>query len=899
MKFNWINILIFSFQLFLLSNSLDNSTLSNYKDIIITNLTGILEPDFQAKIVNGNLNFNFLSQKNGSEIILDTKYLNILSVSKLNSSLDIESKLEFKYGNEDKNLGKPLIIKYDYKENETILVNIIYSTKVEGTSAQFLDKNQTIGKKYPYFFTFSDMIIGRELIPSQDTPAVKFPFYLGIKVMNPLKGMISGLFVKEEKNNDNSTTYYYEQKINVPIYLIGFAAGNIGNKSINENIVVYSEPEYLDKVNDIQILEIQQLLDLSEQYLEAKYEWGKYNILILPNSYPYSGMEYPCLSFTIPGIINGEKTLVDRLSYELIHSWFGNLITQENWRDYWLNKGLATYFRRKILGKWIDPDYGKMEGYFGSLFLRDSYNFLGKNGTYTTLFPNLTGVNPKDSYSDITVEKGYNFLYYIEGLINEEKMQKFLQKFIQNFKYKSIDFYDFQNLFINFCKEEKLDNELAQIDWQKWIFDKGECPVINDFSNKYFVEINKTLERFLKDEIDEETEKAFKNWNYTSRSFFIRKLGEYVDFLTEKQHNFFTTTLQLYKDQDFITTTYYYKIILPRTDKFYENELNYLLQYLSDYSATDYMGAIYEFFYKRDEIKAVETFNNLKGFYHTYMINMVEKEINRAKQNFPILTFDLSKKDECSFFSKDTKIDIISNEYKDDLGEIIITDGIYLVLNNNSLKLECHLEPKNKYCIIKEGKIISGEYNIKVPSRIQKKKFAVKIHNSILKIKTYEKEIKIDEVLTKKNYEIDYSKNESEIIKLYFLGEPDKEVHILINDKKINCELKNLVMECPISNIINSYDKNNPNEIERYELKVVDLCNIEKYNMIINVKKPKESTGIGIWIYIVIILGSIAFISLIVIIVYLVINKRKKDISDNNLIIGKLEDENEIDNLNK
>ena len=896
MKF--INILIFIFQLFLFSNSLDNSTLSNYKDIIITNLTGVLEPDFQGKIVNGNLNFEFLSQKNGSEIILDTKYLNIISISKLNSSLDIENKLEFKYGNEDKNLGKPLIIKYDYKENETIIINIIYSTTVEGTSAQFLDKNQTIGKKYPYFFTFSDMIIGRELIPSQDTPAVKFPFYLGIKVIDPLKGMISGLFVKEVKNNDNSTTYYYEQKINVPIYLIGLAAGNIQNITINEIIEVYSEPEYLDKVNDTKILELQHLLNLSEQYLAAEYEWGKYNILILPNSYPYSGMEYPCLSFTIPGIINGEKTLVDRLSYELMHSWFGNLITQENWRDYWLNKGLATYFRRKILGEWIDPDYGKMEGYFGSLFLRDSYNFLGKDGIYTTLFPNLTGVNPKDSYSDITVEKGYNFLYYIEGLIKEEKMQKFLQNFVQKFKYKSIDFYDFQNLFINFCKEEKLDNELAQIDWQKWIFGRGECPVTNDFSNKYFIEINNTLERFLKDEIDEETEKAFKNWNYTSRSFFIRKLGEKVDFLNEKQHNFFTTTLKLYKDQDFITTTYYYKIILPRTDKFYENELNYLLQYLSNYSATDYMGAIYEFFYKRDEIKAVETFNNLKGFYHTYMVNMVEKELNRAKQNFPILTFDFSKKDECSFFSKDKKIDIISNEYKDDLGEIIITEGVYLVLNNNSLKLECHLDPKNKYCLIKEGKAILGEYNIEVPSRIQKKKFAIKIHNSNLKIKTYEKEIKIDEVLTKKNYEIEDIKNETEIIKIYFLSEPDKDIHIISNGKIINCELKNLTMDCPINNIIASYNKNNQKEIERYELKVVDLCNIEKYNIIINVKKEKESSGLELWIIILITVGGIVLISLIVIFLCIVINKRKKDkeertLSEHNLIIGKLEEDNE------
>lgn len=138
MKFNLINIFILSFQLFLLSNALDNSTLSNYKDIIMTNLTGILEPDFKEKIVKGNLIFTFLPKKNGSELILDTKYLNIISISKMNWSLNIENKLEFKFGNEDKNLGYPLIIKYDYKKDEKIIINIIYSTKIEGKSAQFL-----------------------------------------------------------------------------------------------------------------------------------------------------------------------------------------------------------------------------------------------------------------------------------------------------------------------------------------------------------------------------------------------------------------------------------------------------------------------------------------------------------------------------------------------------------------------------------------------------------------------------------------------------------------------------------------------------------------------------------------------------------------------------------------
>ena len=176
------------------------------------------------------------------------------------------------------------------------------------------------------------MTYGRELLPSQDTPAVKFPFYLGIRVINPLRGMISGLFDTKVENDDNTTTFYYYQNVPIPNYLIALAAGNINESKVSEDISVFSEPEYIENATK-EFEDMPKFLEYAISYM-GRYRWGKYNVLVLPHSFPYSGMENPCLTFASPCLINGDKSLVDLIAHELIHSWSGNLVTNENWRDF-------------------------------------------------------------------------------------------------------------------------------------------------------------------------------------------------------------------------------------------------------------------------------------------------------------------------------------------------------------------------------------------------------------------------------------------------------------------------------------------------------------------------------------------------------------------------------------
>ena len=894
MRSNCFNHIIVFLLLLTLSQSLDNSTLSNYEKIRITKLEGIFEPDFDQKIVKGNLTYYFTALEKDNVIILDSKNLIISSIidEYTNNSLPFEYK-------ESNDLGEPLYINITYETEQQIKVTISYTTTVEGSSAQFLTKEQTIGGEYEYFFTMSEMIVGRELLPSQDTPAVKFPFYLGIKVPKHLRGMISGLYVKEVDNEDGTKTFYYKQEIPVPNYLIALAAGNIVEMTINENISVFSEPEFVETVyNELNDF-LPEIMEKAISYM-GNYEWGKYNVLVLPKSFPYSGMENPCLSFCSPCLINGDKSLVDIVAHELIHSWSGNLVTNENWSDFWLNEGVTMFLQRKVISMWKDEHYAKMDSILGLFYIEEYLDFYGEDSPYTSLRPDFEGQSPDDFYSDIPYEKGYNLLYFIESLIGNETMKNFFQSYFEEFKYKSVNYYDFKNYFIEFCQNNNVTNEtLDKIDWDAWIFSPGKCPVENNFTNKYSLEVDEALEKFINEEIDEDLKSKFNSWIHTSKTVFMNTLEQRYEFLTEKQHDFLTNTLELYKGQNFLVETNYFRLILAKTDKFYEHEKESLIEYLSNNGATDYMTGLYSLFYQRDEVLAEEVFNNLTSFYHSLMIREVEEEFNTTKESFPILSLNLKKENQCSFISLKTKLEIESDEYKDSFDSIEIEKGVYLKSEDNEkVELQCHIDPKEKYCYLKNKIENDGIYNLNVPIRIQNQSFAIKMFEGNNTIQTYAKEILIDESKTQKDYNLQFKKNETKIINITFSKVPDENIKILYGEKDVECELKNLTMECKLDNNTFDLNENDMDKYNTFKLKIVDLCGTEKYTFNVNInsekkKSNKEKGGNSVLTTVILIVAIVIGVLVVLLIAFLIYRKaHKKDGNIEKETIGETEPDN-------
>ena len=250
------------------------------------------------------------------------------------------------------------------------------------------------------------------------------------------------------------------------------------------------------------------------------------------------------------------------------------------------------------------------------------------------------------------------------------------------------------------------------------------------------------------------------------------------------------------------------------------------------------MDGIYRLFYKRDEVKAMEIFNKTKDFYHAIMRDMALNEMEDAKKNFPIMTVELE--DKCFFPSEEKKIKIRSDEYEDKLNLVNVTDGIYLNLDDKSVKVECFLDTKEKYCVTKEKPDIDGNYSLIVPERIQRKDCAFKVNNGTSLSEVYVTEIKVNESETKNNYEIDFGEKENgDNITIIFISEPDINVAVKNNDKKIKCELENITMECLITKDDLPFDEFKPNEYKKYTLKLIDLCNEEKYSFTVNVKNSK------------------------------------------------------------
>ena len=789
--------------IFISSEREDICTLSNYENITLVELSGLFEPDFENKIVKGDLIYNFTSNVNGNQIILDSKNLNIISIS----NIDNTKNFNFKFGEEDKNYGTPLIIDYEYKENEIIILNIKYETTSEGKSAFFVNKNQTLGGSHDYFFTISALIHGRELLPSQDTPAVKFVYHLGIKVNKDIRGMISGIFEKEEEAENATKIYYYRENIPVPNYLISLAAGNITEKQINENITIYSEPEFIDDAyNEFKDI-LPEILDKAILYI-GPYEWEKFNLLFLPKSFPYSVLENPSLSFCSSFLVNGDQSLIDFIVHLVAASWAGNLVTHNNWRDLWISKGLRLFLQRKIISQIKNEDYAKMD--------------------------NLANGSIDDLISHIPDEKGYNFLYYLESLIGTDVMEIFIKNYFKHFKYKSINLNQFKDYFIEICLNSGvLQETLDKINWDEWINKPGKCPIDNDFSNNYMNETNEVYEDFINGNYT--FRNKFNNLQINSKIVVLQKILLGDEILTYNHINYFLYSLEL---ENFLIKTNYFKLIFNNGARLFYYDNSRIINYLSNNSAIDYLNGIYSSFYKRDDELAQQILINLKNFLHPIAFDYFEKDIQKTKEEYPIIKIELKKKITCLYY-KD-KIEIKSDGYKDFLGNIETEeeDGIYLERGERifySTILKCYLNSTDKYCLLIYEIDKAGLYYLE-NKRIQKKNYAIK-SEGYNRIEIYKDKTIVDETKNQKEYKFTLGYYYNNYLPIYFKSRDYDNTKILLNNEQLRCfrgEDK-LMLECTIDGNLFGYDPRDSEEYQKYEIKVIGECGIEKYSFILKI----------------------------------------------------------------
>ena len=339
-----------------------------------------------------------IENEGADTIRFDTKDLNIRSVK-----LDRGVKATFRRGKKHPIFGEELAVSI---KPETKRVTIEYTTSQHAEALQWLNAQQTAGKTSPFLFTQSQAILARSWIPCQDTPGVRFTYEADVTVPKELLALMSA---SNPKGKNETGTYHFEMKQPISSYLLALAAGDLTFKPISERAGVYAEKALVEKAA-WEFADLEKMIAGAEE-LYGPYQWERYDVLVLPPSFPFGGMENPRLTFATPTILAGDRSLTSLIAHELAHSWSGNLVTNATWNDFWLNEGFTVYFETRIMEKLYGHDYAEMLASLNLQDLHDEIASLREKGQYadTRLLLDLDNRNPDEGVTSIAYNKGYYF----------------------------------------------------------------------------------------------------------------------------------------------------------------------------------------------------------------------------------------------------------------------------------------------------------------------------------------------------------------------------------------------------------------------------------------------------------------------------------------------------------
>src|SRR6478672_1112101 len=452
----------------------DSHSFSKSDEAVVKHLDLDIKVDFDSKTISGKASWQIDNIAKGTEIIFDENTLNITKVT----LGDDEKETKFKLGEEIEFHGKPLHITI---EPTTTKVNIYYTTTQESVALQWLSPEQTADKKQPFLFSQGESIWSRAWVPCQDSPGIRFTYSAKVTVPKDLMAVMSA--VNPQQKNDTGI-YTFKQDKAIPSYLLAIAVGDIEFKAVDNRTGVYAEHSVIDKAK-WEFGELGKMVNAAEK-LFGPYRWGRYDVIVLPPSFPYGGMENPNLTFLTPTVLAGDRSLTSLLAHELGHSWSGNLVTNATWDDIWLNEGFTTYVEHRIGEAVFGVNEAKMQDVLSRKVLAINLDEIGNDSPDSRLKVDTSGRNPDDGLSDIPYEKGYAFLQTIEAAVGRDKFDAFLRNYFNAHAFQSITTEDFVKYFNdNLIKGDQALADKIKLD--DWIYKPGIpsnviTPVSEDFN---------------------------------------------------------------------------------------------------------------------------------------------------------------------------------------------------------------------------------------------------------------------------------------------------------------------------------------------------------------------------------------------------------------------------------
>lgn len=487
-----------------------NHTFSKIDEVKTVHLSLDLEVDFDKQILSGKATHQ-LKNKGFNQVVFDVSGLEVEKVTKGRN----EELARFSITPEHDFYGAALTVEID---DTTDVVTIYYATTNKSFALDWLPAELTHSKKHPFLYTQGQAILTRTWIPIQDTPENRITYDAKLTVPKELLVLMSA---SNPKNRNEEGVYYFEMNQPIPAYLIALVVGELEYRALDEQTGVYAEPAMVEKAR-YEFVDIPKMM-YAAQALYGEYLWDQFDVIVLPNSFPFGGMENPRLTFATPTLIAGDRSLVSVIAHELAHSWSGNLVTNATWEDIWLNEGFTVYFENRIMEKLYGEEIADMLLLIEVQELLETIEKMKKQGHAedTHLKLDLTCRNPDEGLSDIAYVKGALLLKTLEKEFGRKRMDKFLTNYFADNSFKTLTTEDF----IAYYKEHVEARYGFEFNLEEWIYGPGLPENAVKIRSKRFDDIQKIAKILMDDKVLDE---AIKRSDFLTQEWlaFIRALDK-------------------------------------------------------------------------------------------------------------------------------------------------------------------------------------------------------------------------------------------------------------------------------------------------------------------------------------------------------------------------------------
>jgi leukotriene-A4 hydrolase len=395
----------------------------------VTHLSLDASIDFDARRLHGRVVLELDVRPGADRVHLDTRDLVIARIT------DGDGRsLSFELGAADAVLGSYLAVELP---EGCARVAIEYETGAGAPGLVWLAAEQTAGGAAPFVFTQGHAILTRSWLPTQDSLAVRQTYDARIRVPAGTRAVMSAAHLTPAGlAEDGAARWDFRMEQPVPPYLIALAAGDIDFRETGTRTGVFAERALLDRAHH-EFAELERMLEAAES-IAGPYRWERADVLVLPPSFPFGGMENPRLTFASPTLLAGDRSLTTVVAHEIAHGWAGNLVTPSSWNDFWLNEGFTVYLELRIDEALHGADHAAMLETYGARELAAEIERLGPDSPDTRLRLDLAGRDPAEAVTVVPYVKGAALLRRIEREVGRERFDRYLRGWFDRRAFDSV-----------------------------------------------------------------------------------------------------------------------------------------------------------------------------------------------------------------------------------------------------------------------------------------------------------------------------------------------------------------------------------------------------------------------------------------------------------------------------